>query len=106
MGIERRKFLRNIGLTMAGALTVRLPVVGSALTASGRLLLTRQPDAAWIASLYERGSATTYLKSKNELQYIGMPVGGIMCGTLYLGGTGVYGSGIFLTRTRRVLSPR
>lgn len=88
MGIERRKFLRNIGLTMAGALTVRLPVVGSALTATGHLLLTRQPDAAWIASLYERGSATTYLKSKNELQYIGMPVGGIMCGTVYLGGDG------------------
>ncbi|SEW54294.1 GH116 family glycosyl-hydrolase [Chitinophaga arvensicola] len=88
MGIERRKFLRNIGLTMAGTLAVRLPVVGSTLAASGRLPLTRQPDAAWIASLYERGTVTTYLKSKNELQYIGMPVGGIMCGTVYLGGDG------------------
>jgi non-lysosomal glucosylceramidase len=89
MGIERRKFLRNIGLTMAGALTLRLPVVGRAMAGSPHFLLTtRQPDAAWIASLYERGTATTYLKSKNELQYIGMPVGGIMCGTLYLGGDG------------------
>ncbi|MGO4288463.1 GH116 family glycosyl-hydrolase [Chitinophaga sp. RAB17] len=89
MGIERRKFLRNIGLTMAGALAVRLPVVGNAISVNPHYLLTtRQPDAAWIASLYERGTVTTYLKSKNELQYIGMPVGGIMCGTLYLGGDG------------------
>jgi uncharacterized protein (DUF608 family) len=89
MGIERRKFLRNIGLTMVGALTLRLPVVGSAIAGNPHYLLTtRQPDAAWIASLYERGTVTTYLKSKNELQYIGMPVGGIMCGTLYLGGDG------------------
>lgn len=88
MGIERRKFLRNVGLTMAGALTVRLPLVGGAIANNSRLLLSRQPDAAWIASLYERGSVTTYLKSKNELQYIGMPVGGIMCGTVYLGGDG------------------
>ncbi|MBO9727479.1 MAG: hypothetical protein J7623_02445 [Chitinophaga sp.] len=89
MGIERRKFLRNIGLTVAGALTVRLPVVGRAIADTPHYLLsTRQPDAAWIASLYERGTVTTYRKSKNELQYIGMPVGGIMCGTVYLGGDG------------------
>ncbi|MBV7532128.1 GH116 family glycosyl-hydrolase [Chitinophaga sp. sic0106] len=83
MSIERRKFLRNIGLTMAGVLTVRLPVLGSMLPAP-----LAQPDASWIKSLYERGNVTTYLKSKNELQYIGMPVGGIMCGTVYLGGDG------------------
>lgn len=39
-------------------------------------------------NLREKGRPTTYLKSKNELQYIGMPVGGIMCGMLYLGGDG------------------
>lgn len=38
--------------------------------------------------LKERGTVTTYLKSKNELQYIGMPVGGIACGCVYLGGDG------------------
>ncbi|TWF32365.1 uncharacterized protein (DUF608 family) [Chitinophaga polysaccharea] len=89
MRIERRKFLRNVSLTMAGALTVRLPVVGRAIQDSQhRLLTTTQPPAGWIASLYERGQATRYLKSRNELQYIGMPVGGIMCGTVYLGGDG------------------
>ena len=74
---------------MAGVLTVRLPVVGRAMQDSQhRLLTTTQPSAEWIASLYERGQATRYLKSRNELQYIGMPVGGIMCGTVYLGGDG------------------
>ncbi len=45
-------------------------------------------DPAWIKSLYNRGSATTYLKSKNELKYIGMPAGGLHSGTVYLGGDG------------------
>ncbi|WP_073081004.1 GH116 family glycosyl-hydrolase [Chitinophaga jiangningensis] len=83
MSNERRKFLKNVSLMMAGALTVRLPVLGSALQPP-----LAQPDASWIRSLYDRGNVTTYLKSKNELQYIGMPVGGIMCGTVYLGGDG------------------
>ncbi len=42
----------------------------------------------WIKSLYQRGTATTYLKSKNELRYIGMPAGGLHSGTVYLGGDG------------------
>lgn len=45
-------------------------------------------DPQWIKSLYERAKPTTYLKSKNELKYIGMPAGGLHSGTLYLGGDG------------------
>ncbi len=45
-------------------------------------------DPAWVRSLYLKGTPTTYLKTKNELNYIGMPVGGINCGTVYLGGDG------------------
>jgi len=45
-------------------------------------------DPAWVRSLRERGTPTTYLKSKAELRYIGMPVGGICAGTMYLGGDG------------------
>ena len=41
-----------------------------------------------LAELLRRGSATKYRKSRNELNYIGMPVGGINCGTVYLGGDG------------------
>ena len=42
----------------------------------------------WLESLSARGKPATYAKSRDELRYIGMPVGGICCGTLYLGGDG------------------
>jgi non-lysosomal glucosylceramidase len=44
------------------------------------------PD--WVKSLFARGTPEINSKSKNELRFIGMPVGGICCGTLYLGGDG------------------
>jgi len=45
-------------------------------------------SAEWIKSLYERGEPEVYKSGKNQLNYIGMPVGGIACGQLYLGGDG------------------
>jgi len=43
-------------------------------------------DAAWVASLWDRGEAEAL--SGDRLKYVGMPVGGIGCGQLYLGGDG------------------
>lgn len=43
---------------------------------------------AWIKSLYERGVPEVYKAENNQLKYIGMPVGGIACGQLYLSGDG------------------
>ena len=45
-------------------------------------------SAEWIRSLYERGTAEVFTSEKNQLKHIGMPVGGIACGQLYLGGDG------------------
>lgn len=45
-------------------------------------------DPRWLKGLYQRGLPTTYLKSRNELKYIGMPAGGLHSGSLYLGGDG------------------
>ena len=42
--------------------------------------------AAWLESLTARGTPETF--SGADLRYIGMPVGGLFCGTVYLGGDG------------------
>nr|WP_236676247.1 GH116 family glycosyl-hydrolase [Chryseolinea lacunae] len=70
----------------AGLMSTHLPSL--AAPAQGNPTLEKKLDRKWIASLFERGAPTTYLKSRKELDYIGMPVGGIGCGTLYLGGDG------------------
>src|SRR5207253_1154085 len=41
---------------------------------------------AWVAGLTARGEPETY--TGQDLRFIGMPVGGICTGTLYLGGDG------------------
>ncbi|MEO5889052.1 MAG: GH116 family glycosyl-hydrolase [Ferruginibacter sp.] len=87
--LRRREFLSNAGILTAGLLTLRVPVIGSSGGVVGENVLSAGlMDPEWIKSLYNRGTVTTYSKIKNELQYIGMPVGGINCGTLYLGGDG------------------
>ena len=89
MPIKRRTFIKQTGMIAAGLLTTQLR--GAALsgeTESGNPILEKKLDRKWIDSLYAKGIPTTYLKSKNELDYIGMPVGGIGCGTVYLGGDG------------------
>ena len=90
--IQRRSFLKQSAVLSASFLALRLPVIAGPF-APGELDGLQIPedkklDPVWVRSLYERGVATTYLKSRNELSYIGMPVGGINCGTLYLGGDG------------------
>ncbi len=90
--MQRRSFLKKSGVLAAGAgLWNFIPVAGPFSPEDfmyGRVPVDKKLDAAWVKSLYERGSATVYRKSKNELQYIGMPVGGICCGTVYVGGDG------------------
>ncbi|AHF17144.1 GH116 family glycosyl-hydrolase [Niabella soli] len=79
--ISRRAFIRKGGLAGAGlTLAAQLPVLAGSSSAGKKALPVR--------ALYERGAATVYLKSKNELQYIGMPVGGINAGGMYLSGDG------------------
>ncbi|MEW6742394.1 MAG: hypothetical protein AB1486_06515 [Planctomycetota bacterium] len=43
-------------------------------------------DPAWVASLFARGEPTVC--REEELDFIGMPVGGLCAGQLYLGGAG------------------
>jgi len=90
--IKRRDFLRNTGIVTAGLLVSRVPLFASPAMrlalANGSKPFDKNLEPEWIKSLYKRGTVTSYAKSRNELQYIGMPVGGINCGTVYLGGDG------------------
>lgn len=90
--IKRRDFLRDTSLLMAVLFVPRFPAIANPfipeMVGNGKLPLDMKLDPKWVKSLYERGTVTTYLKSKNELSLIGMPVGGINCGTVYLRGDG------------------
>jgi non-lysosomal glucosylceramidase len=85
----RRNFLKTSGIFTASLLGLKA-IAGPFKVGelSYRIPEDKKIDTEWIKSLYQRGFATKYFKSKKELQYIGMPVGGINTGTVYLGGDG------------------
>ncbi len=89
--MERRFFLKASGIFTAGFYVSRYKAIAGPF-APGELgyqiPFDKKLDPKWVKSLYERGNITRYLKSKNELNFIGMPVGGIFTGTLYVGGDG------------------
>ena len=86
--VQRRDFMKVMGLGLTG-LTMGL---SHPLSATGIFQDTYQipvdknlaPD--WVKSLYERGTPEIY--TGKDLVYIGMPVGGICAGQVYLGGDG------------------
>lgn len=88
-GVGRREFLAVSALTAAGArLSPLSAVAGPFQAADFESLVPRDKklDRAWVRSLTERGEPRTYRGA--ELAWVGMPVGGIACGQLYLGGDG------------------
>jgi non-lysosomal glucosylceramidase len=90
--IKRRDFLKSTGILTASLLASRMPAIAGPFLPGElnglQIPFDKKLDPQWVRSLYKRGTVTTYFKSKNELQYIGMPVGGITCGTVYLRGDG------------------
>lgn len=106
--IKRRNFLKQSTILTAGLLASRMPVIAGPFLPGElnglQIPLDKKLDTEWIKSLYKRGTITTYFKSKNELQYIGMPVGGISCGTVYLRGDGRLWLWDILITTRKALN--
>ncbi len=90
--MERRNFLKTAGVFAAGFYASRIPSIAGPFMPGElggyQIPIDKKLNPEWVKSLYQRGNPTRYFKNKNELQFIGMPVGGINTGTLYLGGDG------------------
>ncbi len=91
-GIERRDFLKFVTLGAAGTvagLAAAMPVMAGPFETSQFEKLVppnKKLDPAWVKSLFARGERTVYRGA--ELEKIGMPIGGLCSGQLYLGGDG------------------
>jgi non-lysosomal glucosylceramidase len=89
---DRRNFIKKTGLLTMGFAALQFPAWAKSIFAFDypvhNIPEQKNIDPLWIRSLYNRGEQTSYLKSRNELKYIGMPVGGLHAGTVYLGGDG------------------
>ena len=89
--MQRRFFLKTSGIFAAGMYANRARAIAGPFL-PGELVhnipVDKKLDPQWVKSLFQRGSVSKYFKSKNELNFIGMPVGGINTGTVYLGGDG------------------
>ncbi|MCL6260129.1 GH116 family glycosyl-hydrolase [Aquiflexum sp. TKW24L] len=84
--IVRRDFLKFLGLASGGVL-LGFPAIGMKNSSPIYTIPTDKGlSPEWYKSLYERGAAEVY--SGKELAYIGMPIGGMFTGTVYIGGDG------------------
>lgn len=89
--MPRRDFLALSGLTVLAAALAPWPAMAGPFAASDFARLVppdKKLNPLWVYSLTARGAREVWTKTRGELKYIGMPVGGICCGTLYLGGDG------------------
>lgn len=90
--MNRRNFLKNSSLLGIGVLAANFPVWSKSMFAWDQAIhnipLEKGYDPIWVKSLYIKGEKLQYKKSKNELKYIGMPIGGLHAGTVYIGGDG------------------
>ncbi len=90
-GLDRREFLRFAGAGAGLLLLWPEEMVAAAASGAGFEHLVPEDKGfskEWIAALFARGEPECFTKAKGEFRYIGMPVGGLFAGQLYLGGDG------------------
>ncbi len=88
-GWPRRDFLKLAGAAAAGFVLSRMPVTAGPFTREDFDKLVpadKKLSPEWVKSLFAHGEPTVYRGA--ELDKIGMPVGGLCAGQLYLGGDG------------------
>ena len=85
----RRDFVKWTGAGAAALLAGRLTAMAGPFTAADFEKMVppdKRLSPEWVASLFARGTRTVYRGA--ELEKIGMPIGGLCAGQLYLGGDG------------------
>jgi len=90
MAIDRRDFLKTTGLVIGGGAWMTLGArAGADVIDDYERLVPADKGFShqWLASLTARGAPTVYTDRK-ALERIGLPVGGLFAGTVYLGGDG------------------
>ena len=90
-GPSRREFLQVVGLAAISSLTGSgdMPAMAGPFEFADFAKLVppdKKLDPEWVKSLFARGESTTY--RRQNLAFIGMPIGGLCAGQLYLGGDG------------------
>ena len=87
-GIPRRDFIKTLTVGAAAAASA-MPVMAGPFEASEQDKLVpadKKLDPQWVKSLFDRGTREVY--HGKDLEKIGMPIGGLCAGQLYLGGDG------------------
>jgi uncharacterized protein (DUF608 family) len=86
---NRREFLKGSAATLLGLTFSGLPTFAGPVFRPGFDHLVpadKKLSASWVKSLFARGEPEVL--RGGELKYVGMPIGGILAGHLYLGGDG------------------
>jgi non-lysosomal glucosylceramidase len=87
--MKRRRFLKLSALTASSLAFFRRPIMAGPFTRESFDQLVpadKKLSPDWVKSLFARG--TPEVLRGDELKFVGMPVGGIGAGQLYLGGDG------------------
>ncbi|MFO7616590.1 MAG: GH116 family glycosyl-hydrolase, partial [Bacteroidales bacterium] len=89
-GIDRRSFLKSTAAGASLMMIPGLPAFAGPFDENEYLKYIpadKKLDPAWVRSLFLRGTKETYTDPA-ALEQIGMPVGGLFAGTVYLAGDG------------------
>ena len=113
--LPRRQFLARVSTFTAGSYLAAtgpaqgLPLIAGPFEEKNRYLETipadKKLDWMWVKSLFERGEKETYSEPQ-ALSHIGMPVGGLFAGTVYLGGDGRLWLWNIFNRDQEGIDPR